>query len=287
MVVVDAFGERIPQAQEVDQLTQRVGPEQPVLLEVKDQLVVEHGQVPEQALVIVEPQPAKGCVTLEVVQQVRADGPGNDLPHQTDGGLPGVALGQNGKHGLAEPFSIKNRPDGWLRDVVVQAVRALVVPWKDAPLILEGVPERYVSDIVQQRGHREDRLLHAKQFALPGLSANGCQHLLRQPAGAQAVLEPGVRRRREYQVRSAELLDPAQALERRGVDNIGLQCAQADITVNGFTDRLCSHGVSSCRDGASNSVPSRQPWASYGAILERETRRPVGVTPSGVRRDKR
>src|SRR5262245_58742996 len=99
--------------------------------------------------------------------------------------------------------------------------------------------ERNVRDVVQQRGH-------ANQLGLLVRNARRATHGLDDPLGhprrSEGMLEAGVHRRRKNKVGCAELLNAPQTLEFRRIDDLDLQGSQLNITVDGITDQLPSHG---------------------------------------------
>src|SRR4030095_6585168 len=79
MVIVDALGKRVANAQQVDQLRQRILSQPAPLFQVHHQTTVFNDEGFENALVIVLRKPAEIRVAAEIIEKIGADRTSDDV----------------------------------------------------------------------------------------------------------------------------------------------------------------------------------------------------------------
>ena len=85
--------------------------------------------------------------------------------------------------------------------------------------LLERVRERVVADVVEQTGERDEAELRRIDVVQRTTLAHDGERAARQVVDAERVVEARVRRARIHEMRVPELLDVAQPLEGRGIDD--------------------------------------------------------------------
>ena len=107
--------------------------------------------------------------------------------------------------------------------------------------VFQCVTERSVADVVQQDGHmRAQGLLVGDAVALGAQGGHGLAH---QVHGAQRVVEAGVQRAGVHQVAQPQLLDVAEPLEPRMVDQpLHHRVGHGDEPVDGVVEDLAGSG---------------------------------------------
>ena len=116
---------------------------------------------------------------------------------------------------------------------------------------LEGVRERIVADVVQQRREPQCHAVALGDLGEFAALLERGERQAREVVGAERVLEAGVGGAGIDEEGVAELADVAQALHRRGVEHRQRGLVEADVVPEGIADDLeVARSQSSSRSSA-------------------------------------
>ena len=221
-MVVDPFGQEVAKAEQVQQFGARAH-----FGHVDGQVSLCNGKGAEDPVVVVLLQSCKISVSAEVVEQVGVNGAGDDLPHP--GGIK-PAVGQQSEDFIWKSRGLQGICQFVLRQEVPQAFHR-IVPGEEFALVFEGMAERKVGNVVDERCEHHSRLLlGANRHAVVPEGADDAPGHCRGP---QRVFESGVHTPRVDQVGRAGLPDAPQALHLAGVHNAAFRIGEAEVSVDG------------------------------------------------------
>ena len=197
--------------------------------------------------------PAEEAVPPQIVDLVEIQGAG-DQPLQGVAGSPLDELGDHlGRFLVDAPQRVPDR-------VGLQELRRhlfVVARDRSGAHLLHRVREGVVPHIVEKGSEQDDRQLSALlradplQRAAPAQAGDGAAG---EPVHADRVVEARVDRARIHQMREAQLLDPPQPLEIRGVDDLGGNSVEPDVVPDRIPERA-TMSVVRCLHHAGRIMP--------------------------------
>src|SRR4030095_16509648 len=232
VMVVDALGKRVADAEQVHQFGERIAAKDAALLEVTHNPAVLHDEGFEDAGIVVLRQPAEVRVAAEIVQKIGADGASGNVGDQR------TAMRQSFHNLSLDPLALENSPDVSLFKKVTDAIRILVVARKHAAFVFERMAEGNVGDVVQQGGYTNELGFIVRHVVAV---AYGVDDALGHPGCPEGMLETSMQGGGKNEAGRAELLDAPQTLEFRCIDDLDLKGSQLDIPVYGITNQLPRH----------------------------------------------